>query len=437
MIGKASIATLLTLVSLSGVTMAAQVKPGDEITPENAATVRDLVSPGNYKLVQQGMRMKIVPSQRIEWPPPYKTATEKYSAQVTLAPEGALQNYTAGQPFPGIDANDPQAATKVMWNFSFRPQYTDDVDLRFVEVASYGPGTGAKEPIAHFQIGHFAFYNNIGRTEVPPIPTDPEGPGVGIRYRFGAYPFLEPSELRGVGFVRYRHTDPKVEDNTWLYNPTSRTKHRVSATVLSDSFATVAASGKTYATTLDPDSYFGFSAKIEDYNYKLLGLRPMLACVHAENSPAKPCPFDGSRTVCPEAWEMRQLFVVEATAKPRSWSQHIGSDDTSIPKRVLYIDSEGWFITASDQYDRSGQLWKTIATFHTYRDRPVPDAKIAIYPYKRVFQTALVDENVQNGFSTVVYTPGRETPERECWYINMGSVGKNFFEPNQMAKVGH
>jgi hypothetical protein len=48
-----------------------------------------------------------------------------------------------------------------------------------------------------------------------------------------------------------------------------------------------------------------------------------------------------------------------------------------------------------------------------------------------------VDENLQDGFSTVVYTPGRDTPERECWYINMGSVGKNFFEPNQMARVGH
>ena len=102
----------------------------------------------------------------------------------------------------------------------------------------------------------------------------------------------------------------------------------------------------------------------------------------------------------------------------------------SIPKRIFYIDSEGWFITASDQYDRDGKLWKTVATFNAYRDRPVPDASIAIWPFKRMFQTALVDEDVTNGFSTVVLSPGVETDEHESWYINMGLATENFFNPN-------
>ena len=34
------------------------------------------------------------------------------------------------------------------------------------------------------------------------------------------------------------------------------------------------------------------------------------------------------------------------------------------------------------------------------------------------------------------YLPGRETPERECWYINMGAVDRNFFDPDAMAKAG-
>ncbi len=62
----------------------AAVQPGDVITPDNAAKVADLVSPGNLALVKQGMRMKIVPTGRLDWPPPYKTATEKYSPQVRL-----------------------------------------------------------------------------------------------------------------------------------------------------------------------------------------------------------------------------------------------------------------------------------------------------------------------------------------------------------------
>ena len=75
-----------------------------------------------------------MPTERLEWPPPFKTATEKYASQVSLNEKGELQNYVAGQPFPLLDANDPQVAAKVMWNFSFRPQYTDDVDIRYVEV---------------------------------------------------------------------------------------------------------------------------------------------------------------------------------------------------------------------------------------------------------------------------------------------------------------
>jgi hypothetical protein len=435
----AAIVLVVMAAALPHRAAAASVKPGDSITPDNAAMVTDLVSPGNFALVKQGMRMNIVPTQRLEWPPPYKTATEKYAPQVRLNEKAELENYVAGQPFPLVDANDPQAATKVMWNFSFRPQYTDDVDIRDVEVASYSASSASPGPVEHFTIGHFAFYNSMGRTEVAPIPTDAEATGAGIRYRFGAFPFLEPAEIYGFGLVRERNVDPAVDDNVWFYMPGRRSVRRVRAEELSDSIIPSNGEGaaNTYANNLDPDSYFGFSAKIENYNYKLLGLKPMLASVHAKNTPAKPCPFDNHRSVCPEDWELRQLYVIEATAKPLSWHQKIGSSGTLIPKRVLYIDSEGWFITASDQYDGQGKLWKTIATFNSYADRPVADAKVAIYPFKRMFQTALVDEDLQSGFSSVVFMPGHEAQDHESWYINMGLVTKGFLDPHQMQNFAH
>ena len=81
---------------------------GDVITPQNAAQVKNLVSPGVYYMVTHGMQMKIVPSERIDWPPPYKDATEKYSFQVRLTDDHrSLVGYVAGQPFPLIDTNDP------------------------------------------------------------------------------------------------------------------------------------------------------------------------------------------------------------------------------------------------------------------------------------------------------------------------------------------
>ncbi len=109
---------------------------------------------------------------------------------------------------------------------------------------------------------------------------------------------------------------------------------------------------------------------------------------------------------------------------------------TAIPKRVFYIDSEGWFITASDQFDRNGQLWKTLVTFNAYRDRAVPGARVAIWPYKRMFQTALVDADLTDGFSTVVYSPGPGSQD-DGMYINMGAIDQTFFTPERMVQAGH
>src|SRR5258706_2652458 len=103
----AVILLVLAFILVSADSRAASVKPGDLITPDNANLVVDLVSPGNLFLVKQGMHLKIVPTERLEWPPPYKTATEKYAPQIRLNDRGELENYVAGLPFPSIDSNDP------------------------------------------------------------------------------------------------------------------------------------------------------------------------------------------------------------------------------------------------------------------------------------------------------------------------------------------
>jgi hypothetical protein len=444
----AMLAMALTLIAPAAAR--AQVKPGDVITAANASKVKGLLCPGNYTLVEQGMQMNIIPSEKLEWPPPYTSATEKYQAQVKLMPDGSLQNYVAGQPFPLLDPNDPQIATKIMWNFSFRPLYSDDADLRFPEIAAFKPESKG-EPVGFFTAGHFAFYNNIGRIEVPPVPTDPDGARSGIRYRFGFYPFLEPATLRGYGLLRYRKIDPKEEDNTWVFNPLSRRIRRQSVETLTDAIGMIGGFGGggggggggqvggasagpggvagSLVTTMDPDSFFGFSGKEGDYTYKYLGDKNMLAVAHAKNSPEVVCPYDGGRTLCPENWEIRHLYVVEATAKPGT--------NFSISKRTLYIDAEGWFITASDQYDREGKLWKTLAAYNTYRDRPVPDAKVAVYPYKRIFQLGLVVEDLDTKMSSVAFMPGANAPDRECWYIDMGAVDNAFFTPTALQNAGH
>jgi hypothetical protein len=423
-----------------------QIRAGDEIGPNQASKVSAFVSPGTLQLIRQGMQIKVVAPQALEWPPPYRTATEQYSGQVSLSPEGRLLNYVAGQPFPLLDLNDPQAATKIMWNFNFRPLASDDLDLRYPDLTT----RDRVSILSHFLIGHLATYNAMGRTEVNPMPIDPDFLRSQIGFRLAAYPYLEPADIHGFGLLIQRSFRAGAEDNVWIYNPKSRKIRRESSVLMSEPAAMMPTFGGSgggggglgaiggslgmgssgsYVNMMDPYSYFGFSGKIEDYTYRLLGERVMLACVHARNSPEVPCPTDGGRTVCPEDWEMRRHYIIEVRAKP--------SFQAAISKRVLFIDAEGWFISAADLYDRTGKLWKALVAFYTYRDRPVPDARVAIYPFKRIFQTAQTVEDLETGISSTLFMPGRETPERECWYINMGAVDRSFFVPEMLSRSRH
>jgi len=45
--------------------------------------------------------------------------------------------------------------------------------------------------------------------------------------------------------------------------------------------------------------------------------------------------------------------------------------------------------------------------------------------------------DVQSGVSTTCYLPGPDTAERECWYINMGAVDRDFFTTEALVKAGH
>jgi hypothetical protein len=415
-------APLLAALLLSG-PVGAQVKPGDLIGSQNASKVQNLVAPGVYYKVERGMQMKITPTERIDWPPPYKDATEKYSGQVQLSKDRrSVVGYIAGQPFPLIDPNDPEVATKVIWNNVFRPIISDDYDLRFYDCYSLYQSNGPQDKVTeYFQIGHYAGYQLVGRTEVEPMPIDPDFKKTGRLWEFALYPVLAPATFRGVGFNRFRYADPTRPDDSWVYNNQARRIRRLNESAMSISSGPFA---------WEPDHYSGFNAKPEEYNYRFLGEKQMLGSVNAIHSPEVPCPTDGGSSVCPEAWEMRHLYIIEAL--PR---RDAGASGATHSKSLLYIDSEAWFEPYIDKYDRQGQLWQSQIYWLAYRDRPVPDAKVAIYPFKRLFVVAAVSTDVQIGQATPCYLPGRETPERECWYINMGAVDKSFFTNQAMVRA--
>jgi len=215
----------------------AQVKPGDMITAENASKVKDLVAPGVYYKVLHNMSMKIAPTQRVDWPPPYKDATEKYSGQVRLSPDHrSLIGYVAGQPFPLIDANDPDVATKISWNNVFRPISSDDYDLRFFDCdTTYEANHAQTSQVEYFQVGHYSGYDLVGRTEVDPLPVDPDFRHTGRYWLYALYPVLAPAVIRGAGILRYRYADPAKGDDTWGHDNQTRRVRRLNEAILSSS----------------------------------------------------------------------------------------------------------------------------------------------------------------------------------------------------------
>ncbi len=417
----AGLVGILVIAAAAAPPARAQVKPGDIITDANAYKVKDLVSPGQYLRIMHGMSLKMVPSERIDWPPPYKEATEKYSSQVRLTPDRrSLVGYVAGEPFPIVDANDPDAGSKVMWNVAFRPISSDEYDLRWFDCDSVYWGKNAPfREITDIQIGHYAGYNEVGRTEVDPMPIDPDFKETG-RYFLGLlYPVLAPQSDRGTGIIKFRYADPTKQDASWTWTPGARRVRRLNYAILD-----TASGPQAY----DPNHYEGFSGKNENYNWKFVGEKNMIAAINVSQVPDRRCSTDGGASHCTDEWEMRHMFVIDGIPRPGLFSSLYDHE-------ILYVDSEADFVMSDDLYDRSGQLFNNYTSWMHYADRSQPGAKIAIYPFKREFQVGSSTVNVQSGFSTVCYHPSMDAPSRDSWFINMGSVDRSWFTAESMARA--
>ena len=125
---------------------------------------------------------------------------------------------------------------------------------------------------------------------------------------------------------------------------------------------------------------------------------------------------------------MRQLDIIEAT--PRDASNTGGG-----AKIDLYVDTEAWFPPYVDVYNTAGELYQTSIYWLTNRDRTTPEAVVAVYPFKRTFVVAAETQDLKQGTLTKCYLPGPDTPDREGWYINMGTTQKEFYLAEAMVRA--
>jgi Protein of unknown function (DUF1329) len=380
----------------------ADVKVGDVITAANVDQAKDLISPGLEWCIKHGWPIKVVETKHIEWPKAYKEATEKFSSQVKLAPDGlTLENYIAGQPFPVVDPNDPQIATKLMWNYEYKFLITDDTDLRNFD-ADTGTIYGGSTPMSverHFLLDHFRVLRYIGRLYIDPKPEWKTSEG--YQSKSSLHPVLEPFDLKGVGGLGFRYIDPAKQDDTWLYLPSLRRVRRLSSAQRSDAL---------FGQDTDQDSYYGYAGHIAWMTWKYLGQKEMLGCFHAQNYPVK-WATGGSDFAFDDVWEKRKVHVIEGVSKLAQYAYS---------KRIIFIDTETFAVAYSDIYDRAGQLWKIWVNEFGFRKAPFPGAKLADYQDEMGWLPAIVMVDMQLTHATKAALPSHKFPDETGWYFNMG-----------------
>jgi hypothetical protein len=412
--------SVIILGGLVALPAAGEVKPGDVITAQNLSDARDMISPGVKWCVRHGMAIHVVAPQKIDLPQPYLEATEKYAAQVRLAPDGLkLQNYVAGFPFPQIDDNDPQAALKIMWNYEYKPFITDDEDARNFD-ADTGTinGTDPMSIERHFLVDHIRTLYYNGRIFVDPKPELNSEDNV--RYKSSLHPVLEPFDLKGVGSLTIRYIDPARMDDTWLYLPTLRRVRRLSSAQRSDAL---------FGQDTDVDSYGGYAGQIAWMDWKFLGEKKILAPLHASHFPVQWCKAPGDFAFCDD-WEPRDAYVVEGTSKLPQYAYG---------KRLLFIDKDTYLVAFSDISDHDGQLWKVWINEWSFRKKAFPSAQYA-YDTPFPFGPSIVMADVQLQHATKAALPSLAYPHEEGWYFNKGAaVGdtEDFFTIAHMIESSH
>jgi len=397
----------------------ADVQPGDVISKDNVDKVRDLVSPGVQWCIEHGMKLKIVPYKKIEWDKAYKEATEKYSGQVKLSPDGrSLVGYVAGLPFPKIDPNDPQIALKIMWNYDHKPYVSDDLDLRNFDADTGPVSDGPMQVERHFLLDHLRSMSYDGRLYVDPKPKLPDGDEV--RGKSSLHPVLEPFDLKGVGETSIRYLDPDRQDDTWLYLPSLRRVRRLSSAQRSDAL---------FGQDTDVDSYYGYAGQVPWFEWKYLGEKEILASFHSEAFPVKYCEGAGDFVFC-DNWEKRTAYVVEGVPKQPQYAYG---------KRLIFVDKDTYFIAYSDIFDRAGQLWKVWINQFSFKKRATSSYGDE-YPDEMPFNPSITMVDMQLSHATKAALPSWKYPGEQGWYFNQGAksgMSEEFFTIAHLIASSH
>ena len=392
--------------------------PGEVVSAENMAKWEHLLGPSVQWAIGRGAKLRVVGPRPMPMEPVRADATQRYHAQVKLSEDKTeLLNYVAGIPFPFVTADEADAATKLMHNNASR-LIVDDVDIR-----NFSCETGSLDENAGLQIErgyvneHFRRLYYVSRFYSEPKPTWKNAGGV--RNRELLYALLEPFDLKGAGFTYNRYLNPARQDDSWLYFPQQKRVRRLSTAQRSEG---------VFGQDIDLDSYGGFAGNPAWTQWRLLGVKTILASMHAEGFP--PDWQKGSANfMFDDVWEPREVYVIEGVSKLPEYA---------FGKRIIYLDRESWLIPYTEIYDLRGGLWKALIQTSRFAKKSRPSSKIE-YPHEQFFYPAFSMIDMQFDHCTRCQLPSPTFPGEEGWYINVGDregTTEEVFEVSSFIQTG-
>jgi hypothetical protein len=270
---------------------------------------------------------------------------------VVDAATGKPPEYSFGAPFPKLDRDDPQVATKIMWNYEYAYWSNGSnriiANLMWLDEKSHAP----ERAIALDSRAKVIEGNRVREPNPQQVS------------RLDSIFITEPADLHGSASLTWRYKDPTKRDQTWTYVPALRRVRAVSPANRSD--------GVFGSEMTQDDGFNGFDAKPEEFKYRLVAVKDeyMSFSPEALAGQVKLMPSPGGRgwvfDTPPSRYGFRQAgwkglpwaALDNTLVKRPVWVvEAVPSDRYYLYGKLVYgIDRETYKISNVVKYDWKGQ----------------------------------------------------------------------------------
>ncbi|MDX2168114.1 MAG: outer membrane lipoprotein-sorting protein [Deltaproteobacteria bacterium] len=357
----------------------AELKPGDTLGTENWEQARGLLPDEFLEAYKRGdFRHRIGELQidRIGDDPVFRAAMEANRGRFGLDADGSIIDLKTGQapdyvyawPFPEIDANDPQAAMKIVWNYFYTLYYGGNghyrADLLWVSRRGLDRAIEVDSFVKHYDGQHPRFREPSADRELL-TQTLAE-----VR---------APADVNGIVSLAWRWRGADKRDSIWTFVPALRRVRQVSPANRSDGFL---------GSDLTQDDGAYFEGKVQDFTWRLVGEQDLLV-LFDEPSLTAPAqlerlPEGGWRMLVPggarvgyqvPGWKGAPWCPVQEVLirRPHWVVEAIPKDPYYLfGKLVFRFDKELYMGSYSSKYDWQGALIGSFSAIRTNIVRAAP-----------------------------------------------------------------